>query len=201
MHWRAAQWLHDRQLLDEAAEHALAAERSAIAYEWIAQGLHDMVLGTRFAAALGWLERLPHEALTRYPALGLAAAIANTLTYQHEAAAAQLAALDKVELTVRLHSDSSCYRLNGALAHYRDDYTAIAEVAANVGEVPEHTDTAMRAARIDMLVCLALHRGNTAAARYELRMHHWPARNPYRLTTGSAMRSFSVPIPIGWMVV
>ncbi|MBP7080432.1 MAG: AAA family ATPase [Rhodocyclaceae bacterium] len=175
LHWRAAQWLHDRQLLDEAAEHALAAERSAIAYEWIAQGLHDMVLGTRFAAALGWLERLPHEALTRYPALGLAAAIANTLTYQHEAAAAQLAALDKVELTVAQRFE--LLQARGALAHYRDDYTTIAEVAANVGEVPEHTDTAMRAAHIDMLVCLALHRGNTAAARYELRMHHWPARN------------------------
>lgn len=172
LHWRAAQWLHERQLLDEAAEHALAAERSAIAYKWIADGLHDMVLGTRFAAALAWLERLPPEALTLHPALGLAAAIANTLTYQHQSATAQLNALDQTELDVAQRFE--LMQVRGALAHYRDDYTTIAEVAASIGDVPEQTSTAMRAAHIDMLVCLALHRGDTAAARYELRLHRWP---------------------------
>lgn len=175
LHWRAAQWLHQHQLLDEAADHALAAERSATAYEWIGRGLHDMVLSAQFAPAMRMLERLPADTLTRRPELGLAAAIANTLTYQHEAAWQQLEALAVVEL-----SDAQRFELSqvrAALAHYCDDYGTIAELAKTMGEVPEGTDTAIRAANINMRTGLALHRGNTAAARFELRLHRWPGAN------------------------
>jgi LuxR family transcriptional regulator, maltose regulon positive regulatory protein len=173
LHWVAAQWLHERQLLDEAAEHALAAERSAIAYEWIARGLHDMVLDARFASVLGWLERLPTQALTRHPALGLAAAIAYTATYQHTEANLQLDELMHSELTPA--QDYELAQVRGALAHYRDDYTNLAELADALGAVPEQTERGMRPAHIDMRASLALHRGDTAAARFELRLHQWPA--------------------------
>lgn len=173
LHWQAAQWLQQRELLDEAAAHALAAARDASAYDWIARGLHDMVLGARFAPALHLLDSLPAEALAQRAELGLAAAIANTLTYRHELARHQLEALAGTAL-----SAAQCFELaqvRGALAHYADDYATLAEIAATVGAVPEETSPAIRAAHLNLVAGLALHRGNTAAARFELRRHEWPA--------------------------
>jgi len=89
VHARAAAWYERQGLLEDAAEHALAAGQPQSAYDLIDRCLYDAVVRQgRHAEALEWLDRLPRAELQRRPRLMLAMAWSLAGSERHAEAAA-----------------------------------------------------------------------------------------------------------------
>jgi LuxR family maltose regulon positive regulatory protein len=87
LHGRAARWLAEQDLLEAAANHALAAGQAETAYELAERSLYESLMARgRHGAVLAWLERLPPEELDRRPRLLLAAVWTLALSERHEEA-------------------------------------------------------------------------------------------------------------------
>jgi LuxR family maltose regulon positive regulatory protein len=87
LHGRAARWLADQGLLEDAARHALAAGQAETAYELAERSLYESIMAHgRQGAVLAWLDRLPAEELDRRPRLLLAAAWTLAVSQRHEEA-------------------------------------------------------------------------------------------------------------------
>lgn len=85
IHARAARWLADRGMLEEAAREALASGQAELAYDLAERCLYDTMARGRQAAVLDWLAHLDESAVDR-PRLRLAAAWALGLSERHEEA-------------------------------------------------------------------------------------------------------------------
>jgi LuxR family maltose regulon positive regulatory protein len=79
-HWRAAQWLHTYGDVEAAARHAMAADRSNEAYEWIGQHLLALAYRGHVSEVLSWAEKLPPEIAAR-PEVTLAIGWVQTVSY------------------------------------------------------------------------------------------------------------------------
>ena len=89
VHARAAAWYERQGLLEDAAEHALAAGQPQAAYDLVDRCLYDAVVRQgRHAEALDWLDRLPPAELQRRPRLMLAMAWSLAGSERHAEAAA-----------------------------------------------------------------------------------------------------------------
>jgi LuxR family maltose regulon positive regulatory protein len=87
LHARAARWLAEQDLLEAAANQALAAGQAETAYELAERSLYESMMARgRHGAVLAWLERLPAEELDRRPRLLLAAVWTLALSERHEEA-------------------------------------------------------------------------------------------------------------------
>jgi len=90
IHERAARWLADRGMLEEAAREALASGQRSLAYDLAERSLYETMAKGRQSAVLDWLRRLDEDALDRRPRLRLAAAWALGLSERHEEAVRQV---------------------------------------------------------------------------------------------------------------
>jgi LuxR family maltose regulon positive regulatory protein len=86
IHERAARWLAERDMLEEAAREALASGQWEFAYDLAERSLYDTMARGRQAAVLDWLGHLDERAVDRRPRLRLAAAWALGLSERHEEA-------------------------------------------------------------------------------------------------------------------
>ena len=86
VHVRAARWLADRGMLEEAAREAHASGQWELAYDLAERSLYDTMARGRQAAVLDWLAHLDESAVDRRPRLHLAAAWALGLSERHEEA-------------------------------------------------------------------------------------------------------------------
>ena len=91
IHARAARWLAEHGMLEEAARHALTSGQRELAYDLVERCLYDLITHGRQAAALDWLGRLDEAEIDRRPRLRLAAAWALGLSERHEEATRQVA--------------------------------------------------------------------------------------------------------------
>lgn len=86
-HARAAAWLAEHGLLEDAARHALAAGEHQTAYELAERSLYESIMRHgRQGAVLEWLAELPAAELDRRPRLLLAAAWTLGVSERHEEA-------------------------------------------------------------------------------------------------------------------
>lgn len=87
VHARAADWLAEQGLLEDAAGHALAAGQNDRAYELAERSLYESLMTRgRQGHVLEWLGRLPPAELDRRPRLLLAAAWSLALSERHDEA-------------------------------------------------------------------------------------------------------------------
>ncbi|MBA3425414.1 MAG: helix-turn-helix transcriptional regulator [Rubrobacter sp.] len=77
LHRRAAGWYERQRLVDDAIEHALAAEDNAWAAQLVEQNTEKTVMRSEGATLLRWLEALPEELVRSRPRLSIAHAIAS----------------------------------------------------------------------------------------------------------------------------
>lgn len=91
IHARAAHWLAERGLLEEAAREALASGQRELAYDLAERCLYDTMAKGRQSAVLEWLGHLDEAEVDRRPRLRLAAAWALGLSARHAEAARQVA--------------------------------------------------------------------------------------------------------------
>jgi LuxR family maltose regulon positive regulatory protein len=71
-HARAAEWLEQHELYEEAARQALSAGLQERAYELMAHCLYEIVASGQVSRIQDWIERIPAEEMERRPALRLA---------------------------------------------------------------------------------------------------------------------------------
>lgn len=88
LHERAARWFADQQLWAEAVRHALAAERTDLAVEWVEHCAMREVEDSRVHTLLAWVRKLPAAAIRSRHRLRLAVAWALLLTIQLDEALA-----------------------------------------------------------------------------------------------------------------
>jgi LuxR family maltose regulon positive regulatory protein len=87
LHARAAQWLAQQGMLEDAARHALAAGRREEAYDLAERCLYEaLTKHGHLGAVLDWVGRLPAAELNRRPRLLLAAAWALALSERNQEA-------------------------------------------------------------------------------------------------------------------
>lgn len=173
MHWRAAQWLHGAGMLERAAYHALAAERTDTAYAWIAQALYGLATSGRVVAARDWLQRLPESIVLGNDRLRLVAAWACALSHEPRDAFPLTEPL--IELSVDPALRYEALQIRGAAAHHADDFVVATEVSQLVGEDNPFGTPVVREANAVLRSVLALSRGDTVAARMELAKLGLPA--------------------------
>jgi LuxR family maltose regulon positive regulatory protein len=173
IHWRAAQWLHAAGMLERAAHHALVAERTEMAYTWIAQALYGLAISGRVVAARDWLERLPEDIVLGNDRLRIVAAWARALSNEAREAFPLTEPLIGPGVDPALRFEA--LQVRGAAAHHADDLLVAAEVSEQVGEDNLFGTPVVREANACLRSLLALSRGDTVGARMELAKLGLPA--------------------------
>jgi LuxR family transcriptional regulator, maltose regulon positive regulatory protein len=120
MHTRAAQWLAEHEMFEEAAEHALSAGDREFAYDLIERCLHEIVVQGRVSRVMDWLQRLPPEEIERRPQIRIAIGWALAQSDRHaEAAALVVPLLDDGKTSSELRCEAAM--LCGAAEFFTDD--------------------------------------------------------------------------------
>ncbi len=91
LHARAARWLADHELFEEAAQHARLAGEEAFAFDLIERCLYGIMTQGRVSRVLEWLEHLPQDEIRRRPQLRIATGWALAQGERHAEAAALVA--------------------------------------------------------------------------------------------------------------
>jgi len=91
LHGRAAHWLAERELFEEAASHARLAGDEAFAFDLVERCLYGIITQGRVSRVLEWLEHLPQEEVRRRPQLCIAAGWALAQGERHAEAATLVA--------------------------------------------------------------------------------------------------------------
>jgi LuxR family maltose regulon positive regulatory protein len=95
LHLRASQWFEGEGLIDEAIQHALAAEGTGRAAELVVRHRHDALNADRWYDLAKWLKLIPAAVVQQYPELLMARAWIVLNHYHHIKAVPPL--LDQVE--------------------------------------------------------------------------------------------------------
>lgn len=94
LHLRAAEWFSAHQQWTEAVRHALAADRVDLAAEWMERCALAELRKSRVHNFLGWVDKLPEDALRQRPGLAIAYIWALILTIQADRAQALVDVID-----------------------------------------------------------------------------------------------------------
>jgi LuxR family maltose regulon positive regulatory protein len=164
LHARAARWLADHGLLEEAARQAFEGGQRELAYDLAEQCLYEAMIRGRQAAVLDWLDRLPAAEIDRRPRLRLAAAWALALSDRHEDAGRQVA-----RILEHAGSDEAlryeCALILSGAAYYADEPDRFIELFSPWADRPPASDPLLRRMHANRLACRALLVGAPAEAR------------------------------------
>ena len=161
---RAATWLADHGLLEEAARQAFDAGKGELAYDLAEQCLYEAMIRGRQAAVLDWLDRLPQAEIDRRPRLRLATAWALALSERHEDAGREVARiLAQPDVGDALRYE--CALILSGAAYYADEPDRFIELFAPWADAPPVRDPSLLRMHANRLACRALLVGEPAAAR------------------------------------
>lgn len=71
LHTRASRWLEENGLVDQAIEHALAAQDFERASDLVERGEQGLITQVDFFRMQGWIDRLPKEMVEKRPWIGI----------------------------------------------------------------------------------------------------------------------------------
>ena len=177
LHERAARWLAERQMLEEAASQALAAGLNDFAYRLIGDCLRSVMVSGHQLRVLYWLDRIPRAELERHPPLLLAAAWALAESERH-AEAAQLVEQIAADPTATPDQRLESAMISAAAAYFADHIDDTARLLApwRDVELPESLElrTIIAADGVAMIV---LYEGKPEQARHLVRaaLAPWPS--------------------------
>lgn len=162
---RAAAWLAERGMLQEAASQLLDAGDAQEAYDLAERSLYDSLMTQgRQGAVLEWLARLPPQELEGRPRLLLAAAWSLALSERHEEAqrlVERLLAQPTVDDSLRCE----CALILGGAALFADQPDAFAALHRPWAEAPPLADPQLLQVHANRRAFLALLEGEPALAR------------------------------------
>lgn len=164
IHARAARWLADHGLLEEAARQAFEGGQRDLAYDLAEQCLYEAMIHGRQAAVLDWLDRLPEAEIDRRPQLRLAAAWALALSDRHAGAGRQVK-----RILERAGADDAlryeCALISSSAAYFADDPDRFIALFAPWADRPPAGDPLRRRMHANRLAIRALILGEPAEAR------------------------------------
>ncbi|HKU00839.1 MAG TPA: LuxR C-terminal-related transcriptional regulator [Paraburkholderia sp.] len=164
LHARAANWLMQHGMIEEAARHAHAAGEHQIAYELAERCLHDAVTQGHLGAVLEWLKLIPQQELERRPRLRLAAAWALALGERHGEAQQQVERiLASADTDVALQYE--CALITSAAAFYSDEFDRFIDIFEPWVEAPPQGPAWLLQAHANRLATRAMLHAEPAQAR------------------------------------
>ncbi len=141
LHARAAQWLAEHELFEEAAQHARLAGDEAVAFDLVEHCLHGIMTQGRVSRVLEWLEHLPQDEIKRRPQLSLAIGWALAQGERHAEAAEFVTPVMKdsgADPGLRCEAGQIC----ATAAFFDDDFEQLRDAIApwrdSLQEQPEH---------------------------------------------------------------
>jgi len=169
LHLRAMHWLAAHGMTEEAARHAHAAGRQALAFDLAERSLYDALMQGRLGTVLEWLERLPEAELDRHPDLRLAAAWVLALGERHAEAEPLVARmLEAPDASDALRYE--CALILSVAAHYADQPDrSLALLGPWIQSPPSH-DPRLAQMHANRLAMAAILQGQPADARRQLQL-------------------------------
>ena len=165
LHARAAAWLAENGLLEDAARHALMSGEHEQAYDLAERSLYESLMARgRQGAVLEWLERLPQSQLDRRPRLLLAAAWSLALSERHDEAGRlveRILAQPAGDHALRCE----CAMILGGAAVFADDPDRFAELHDPWAEAPPLRDPMLLHLHANRTAFRTLLEGEPALAR------------------------------------
>lgn len=167
-HARAAAWLAERGMLEDAARHALVAGQRELAYELAERSLYEAIVKHgRQGVVLEWLGQLPADELDRRPRLLLAAAWTLAISERHEDAGRMVARIqahqssDKPDPTLQCE----CALILSGAAVFADDPDRFAALHDPWAESPPLRDPMLLQVHANRTAYRTLLEGDPALAR------------------------------------
>ncbi len=174
MHTRAAQWLAEHDMFEEAAEHALSAGDREFAYDLIERCLHEIVVQGRVSRVMEWLYRLPPEEIKRRPQVRIAIGWALAQSDRHAEAAELVEPLihdEKISSEQRCEASALC----AAAAFFTDDLGRLREFFEPWETAFRDQPDLQRIMGTNLAAVLELFNGKPENANYQIeRLHDLP---------------------------
>jgi len=185
LHARAAHWLAERELFEEAARHARLAGDEAFAFDLVERCLYGIMTQGRVSRVLEWLEHLPQEEIRRRPQLCIATGWALAQGERHAKAAALVAPImddPEAEPARRCEAAEIC----ATAAFFNDDFDRLGNYISPWRESLQEQPAHQQIVGTNLLAVLELFRGKPENANHLLQ----------RLRTIS--RSAELSYALGW---
>jgi len=163
-HERAARWLAERRMFEEAARQALLAGQDQLAYEFATHCLYDLVIAGQVARVTEWIERLPSTEIEKSPRLRLAVAWTLAMSDRHDEAAKLVKPIvDDPSSDPGQRCESA--RITATAAVFADDFDGIEPIITPwISSLPAQP-LMLRAVGTNQMALLALYRGEPEKAR------------------------------------
>ena len=174
LHARAAHWLAERELFEEAAQQARLAGDETFAFDLIERCLYGIMTQGRVSRVLEWLEHLPADEIRRRPQLRIATGWALAQGERHAEAAA---------LVVPIMEDSavdSAWRCEAAeicatAAFFNDDFDRLQDYISPWRESLQDQPAHQQIVGTNLLAALELFHGKPENANHLLhRLQKFP---------------------------
>jgi LuxR family maltose regulon positive regulatory protein len=166
-HARAAQWLEQHELYEEAARQALRAGQQEHAYELMARCLYEIVLTGQVSRIQGWIERMPAAEIERRPALRLAVGWIFANSERHAETAGLIEPLmndNEADEGVRYESAAIC----ACAAFFMDDIDSVERYFSPWVDSNSSGSALQQVVGTNVGSVLALYGGAPEQARYAL---------------------------------
>ncbi len=174
LHARAAHWLTEHELFEEAAQHARLAGDEAFAFDLIERCLYGIMTQGRVSRVLEWLEHLPEDEIRRRPQLRIATGWALAQSERHAEAAALVAPImddPAVEPARRCEAAEIC----ATAAFFNDDFDRLRDHISPWRESLQDQPAHQQIVGTNLLAVLELFRGKPENANHLLqRLRKFP---------------------------
>ncbi|WP_307617524.1 LuxR C-terminal-related transcriptional regulator [Variovorax boronicumulans] len=195
LHFRAASWLADNGLHEEAVRHAFATGEPQWAYDLTERCLRQIIASGHLATVLDWIERLPLAEIERRPWMKLGAGWALVSGNRHRDAAALAGPLledESAPISWRLEAAA----IVSAAGYHADQFDSAAELQATWRAVPQ-SEKLKRFAVINRTALSYLYAGRPDLLRY----HHAQtahALGPQEMDALSGLGAWEIGMSYWW---
>jgi LuxR family maltose regulon positive regulatory protein len=165
---RAAGWLAEHKLYEEAGRHALRAGQEDLAYEFAERCLYDVLVTGQLSRVSEWLDHIPAAELERRPRLRLAVSWILAQSDRHAEAALMVGPINddpRADAGLRCESAEIC----GTAALFADDLDTMARIVSPWFDALATRSPLQRLVGTNQLALLTLVQGAPERARYLFR--------------------------------
>lgn len=185
LHTRAAEWLAEHDMFEEAAQQAHLAENDAFAFDLIEHCIHGIIAQGRMSRMLEWLKLLPEAEIKRRPEVRIATGWALAQSERHRSAAELVGPLlddPAVSMDTRCEAAEIC----ATAAFFTDNFDSMQEFISPWRESLADQPAFQQIVGTNLIAVIALFQGKPENANYHLQ--------PLRDMTHSADLSYA----LGW---